>query len=93
MAGVPLFGLIVMVTGLIALPVGNGWSRRVERQADDFALRTTGNAGAFISAMERLAAMNLAERAPHPLEEFVFYSHPAIGRRVARARAFADSRS
>lgn len=91
LAGLPLFGLIVMVTGLIALPLANGCSRHVERQADDFAVRATGNPPAFIAAMERLAALNLAERDPHPWKEFFLYSHPSIGRRVARARMLARS--
>ena len=86
LAGLPLFGLILMAAGLVALPLGNGWSRRVERQADDFALGATRNLGAFVQAMERLAALNLAERDPHPVKEFFLYSHPSIGRRVARAR-------
>jgi STE24 endopeptidase len=86
-AGLPLFGLILIGVGLIALPVSNGWSRHVERQADDFAIRTTGNAEAFIAAMQRLARLNLAEEEPHRWKEFLFYSHPSISRRVARARA------
>lgn len=91
LAGLPLLALIVLALSLLALPVGNGWSRRVERQADDFALRTTGNAPAFISAMERLGALNLAEREPHPVKEFFLHSHPSIGRRVARARRLPES--
>jgi Zn-dependent protease with chaperone function len=39
--------------------------------------------------MERLAALNLAERDPHPIKEFFLYSHPSIGRRVARAAGMA----
>jgi Zn-dependent protease with chaperone function len=39
--------------------------------------------------MERLAGLNLAERRPHPIKEFVLYSHPAIDRRIARARGAA----
>jgi len=38
--------------------------------------------------MERLATLNLAERDPHPVEEFFLYSHPPIGRRIAYARQF-----
>lgn len=91
LAGLPLLGLILLGLGLVALPAGNAWSRRVERQADDFALRTTGNAPAFIAAMERLSALNLAERDPHPVEEFLLYSHPSIGRRMRRARGSAAS--
>ena len=61
-AGLPLFGLVLVAVGLVALPIANGWSRRVEWQADGFALRLTGNPRAFIAAMERLATLNLAER-------------------------------
>ena len=91
LGSLPLFGLIVMGAGLVALPVGNAWSRHVERQADDFAVRAVGDPSPFISAMERLAALNLAEQNPHPLTEFFLYSHPAVGRRIARARAMARS--
>jgi STE24 endopeptidase len=86
-AGVPWFGLTMLVAGLVAMPLGNAFSRWLERQADDFALATTGDRAAFVAAMERLAALNLAERRPHPLEEFLLYSHPAIDRRIARALA------
>jgi len=87
-AGLPLLGLILLVVGLLAMPLANGWSRYVEREADRFALRTIPHPGAFIGAMERLAALNLAERDPHPLEEFLLYSHPSIGRRIELARQF-----
>jgi Zn-dependent protease with chaperone function len=86
-AGLPWLGLIVLVLGLIAMPIGNAFSRWIERQADDFALTTTADGAAFIGAMERLARLNLAERRPHPVKEFMLYSHPAIDRRIARARA------
>ena len=87
-AGLPLFGLILVLLSLAALPVANGWSRRVEWQADRFALETIPDPRAFIGSMERLATLNLAERAPHHLEEFFLYSHPAIARRIAHARQF-----
>jgi STE24 endopeptidase len=86
-AGLPWLALVLLALGLIQLPLGNGFSRRIERQADDFALATTGNAPAFIGAMERLAQLNLAERRPNRLKEIVFYSHPALDRRIERARA------
>jgi STE24 endopeptidase len=86
-AGVPWLALILLVLGVLALPLGNAFSRRLERQADDFALVVTADPEAFVGAMERLAALNLAERRPHPVKEFMLYSHPAIHRRIARARA------
>jgi STE24 endopeptidase len=87
-AGLPLFGLNLMLVSLAALPVANGWSRRVEWQADRFALQTIPDPRAFIRSMERLATLNLAEREPHRLEELFLYSHPAIERRIAHARQF-----
>src|SRR2546426_9158563 len=82
----PWLALVLLVLSLAALPLGNGFSRRIERQADDFALAVTGNPGAFIAAMERLGELNLAERRPSRLKELVLYSHPALERRIARAR-------
>lgn len=86
--GLPLFGLVLMGAGLAALPLANGWSRHVEHAADRFALETLSGPAPFIGAMERLATLNLAERDPHPVEEFFLYSHPPIGRRIAYARQF-----
>jgi STE24 endopeptidase len=85
-AGMAWLALILVLLGLVALPLGNGFSRRIEREADDFALATTGNPAAFIGAMERLGDLNLAERRPSRWKEFVLYSHPALDRRIARAR-------
>jgi len=88
-AGLPLFGLIVVALGLVTLPLANGYSRWVERRADDFALAVTRNPEGFIGAMERLTDLNLAERRPHPAKEFLLFSHPSIERRIARARHLA----
>src|SRR5438309_1329639 len=89
-AGLPWLALVALVLGLVQMPLANGFSRWIERQADDFALATTGNASAFVGAMERLAGLNLAERRPSRLKEIVLYSHPALERRIARAAAAAN---
>jgi STE24 endopeptidase len=88
-AGLPWLILVFMLVGVVQLPLTNGFSRWIERQADDFALTLTRDPGAFIDAMERLGALNLAERRPHWLKEFLLYSHPALDRRIARARGEA----
>jgi STE24 endopeptidase len=85
-AGLPWLSLVLVGLGLVAAPAANGLSRRIERQADDFALGTTEDPRAFIAAMERLATLNLAERKPSRLKEIFLYSHPAIDRRIERAR-------
>lgn len=85
-AGLPWLALVLGAAGVVALPVMNGLSRHMERQADDFAFRFADPA-AFIDAMERLATLNLAERRPSRIKELLLYSHPALDRRIARARA------
>jgi STE24 endopeptidase len=88
-AGLPWLGLVFMLLGAVQLPLANAFSRRIERQADDFGLALTRDPASFISAMERLGALNLAERRPHRLKEILLYSHPALDRRIARARGDA----
>jgi STE24 endopeptidase len=88
-AGLPWFALVLTGLGLVSVPLGNAFSRFIERQADDFALETTKDPAAFVAAMERLASLNLAERNPSRLKEILLYSHPALDRRIARARAAA----
>ena len=85
-AGMPWLVAVLGALGLVAVPIANFLSRRVERQADDFALAMTRDPSAFIRAMDRLAALNLARTTPNRLEEVLLYSHPSVSRRIARAR-------
>ena len=70
------------------LPIVNGLSRLQERAADRYALTTTGNIDAFVTAMKRLSQQNLAEEYPSPLVRWLFYSHPPIRERIEFARSF-----
>jgi STE24 endopeptidase len=82
LAALPLLALWLSVYGLVTTPIGNILSRKHERQADSYAVEKTGNKKAFISALRKLAGMNLADVEPHPLIEFLFYSHPSITKRI-----------
>jgi STE24 endopeptidase len=75
----------------VLLPFGLALSRRHERRADRFALDLTSNPGAFVSAMRRLGAQNLAEDRPSRLVEWLFYSHPPLEERLAAARAWTPT--
>ena len=66
-------------------PLGNAVSRRYERQSDRYALERTGLKGAYLSAFRKLARLNKDDPDPHPLEVFLFHSHPPIAERLARA--------
>jgi STE24 endopeptidase len=88
----PLFLLVFLVLGFVFLPFANSYSRRLERESDRYALVETGDREAFISSMEKLGALNLAEKDPHPLIEFLFHSHPSINKRIEFAKAFSERR-
>jgi STE24 endopeptidase len=90
-AAFPIFAVVSGVFGFIAGPLGNAWSRWRERMADRYALVTTNKPQAFIAAMTQLANQNLADVDPPTWEEFLFYSHPAIGKRIAMAQAMQQS--
>lgn len=87
-AGLPLLLLVATVLGFLLMPVSNAFTRRMERQADDYAFARMGSAQPLIAGLERLASQNLAELQPPKWKEFLFYSHPAIATRVARGRAW-----
>jgi STE24 endopeptidase len=87
-AGLPLLVLAAATVSLVMVPFAHAMSRAFERSADRFALRLTRNPGAFVSAMRRLAAQNLAEEHPSRLVQILFYSHPPVRERIAAAEAF-----
>ena len=85
-AGLPLLVLAVGAISLVLQPAAHAMSRDFERSADQFAIRLTRNPGAFISAMKRLGAHNLAEEDPSTLVRWLFYSHPPMRERIAAAQ-------
>jgi STE24 endopeptidase len=82
---------LLLAGGAVSLmfqPIANALSRAHERHADRFALELTQNPAAFVSAMRRLAAQNLAEDRPSRVVQWLFYSHPPVAERIAAAQAF-----
>ncbi|HEX2998282.1 MAG TPA: M48 family metallopeptidase [Anaerolineales bacterium] len=84
-AAFPILGLIFGAYSLITMPLENAVSRWREEMADDYALQTTGKKEAFASAFTRLANQNLGEVDPEKWVVFMFYSHPPLGERIAKA--------
>lgn len=94
LASLPLLVLSAGGVSVLLTPVALALSRRHERRADLFALRLTGNPAAFISAMRRLGAQNLAEERPGRLVRWLFHSHPPLDERLSFARNWPnDSRT
>jgi Zn-dependent protease with chaperone function len=87
-AGLPLLLFAAGGVSLVTVPVAHAMSRGFERSADRFALDLTRNPSAFISAIRRLGAQNLAEEHPSKIVQWLFYSHPPIRERIAAAQVF-----
>ena len=87
-AGLPMLVLAAGAVSFVMVPLAHAMSRAFERSADRFALALTRNPAAFVSAMRRLAAQNLAEEHPSRLVQMLFYSHPPVRERIASAQGF-----
>ena len=88
-ANLPLLVLVSTVLSFLLMPALNAYSRFNERQADRYCFRSVASVAPFISWMNKLAEQNLAEKTPARWVEWLFHSHPAIGKRVAAAEAWA----
>ncbi|GJQ53238.1 MAG: peptidase M48 [Anaerolineaceae bacterium] len=85
-AALPALALIIGAYDLLTMPLNNALSRWRENMADDYALQSTGKSEAFASGFTRLANQNLGEVDPEKWVVFMFYSHPPLGERIAKAR-------
>ncbi len=92
-AAFPLFLIVLGLYGLVTMPLENGFSRWRERRADEYSLSLTHNGMAFASALRRLANQNLADVDPEAWVEWLLYSHPALGKRIAMAEHEAGLQS
>jgi STE24 endopeptidase len=88
-AGLPILMLAGGAWSFLVMPIANAVSRAQERAADRYALQTTRNVDAFVTAMKRLSQQNMAEEYPSPVVRWLFYSHPPLRERIDAARAFA----
>src|SRR5271167_4163067 len=89
-ANLPLIALVATILGFLLMPALNAISRRHEREADRYAWENISAITPFITSMQKLADQNLAEREPSRFVEWLFHSHPSIGKRVAAAEAWAS---
>ncbi|MCO5176821.1 MAG: M48 family metallopeptidase [Thermomicrobiales bacterium] len=83
----PVIGVVASVVGVLLSPWQLAQSRRMERRADRFAIRLTGNPRAYAGAMRKLSEQNLADPSPSPAITFLLHSHPPLAERIAAAEA------
>jgi STE24 endopeptidase len=82
-SGMPVLLFLVAVLGTLAEPINNGAVRAGENAADQYSLDTVGLPDALATALLKTAEY----RYPRPAawEEFLFYTHPSVERRVRHA--------
>jgi STE24 endopeptidase len=65
------------------MPVVNTLSRFDESEADNYSLRTVNEPDALAGALVKTAEYRYPR--PNPAQEFIFYTHPSVERRVRNA--------
>ncbi len=84
-----LFLVVVPVFTYFATPLEAWWSRRHEREADDFAVRHA-SAERLAAALVKLYRDNAATLTPDPVHSAFYDSHPPALERIARLQLLAS---
>jgi len=84
LAALPWITLFLVLFNFVVGPVQNAISRHHERVADDYSVQLFQQPEVTVRSLEKLAEQNLTDPDPHPVIEFLFYSHPSVPRRVRR---------
>ncbi len=87
-ASLPLLSLVLTLLVFVAEPATNGYSRRVETQADIFGLEVTRDNDAAARAFLKLGSQNKSNPEPSALVRWVLYSHPTLAERVNLALTY-----
>ena len=87
-AVVPRVLALVAIGTLVAAPVQNTISRRIETRADQTALEVTNAPQAFVDLQRRLALRSHADPTPPAWSQFWFGSHPTVLQRIGLANRY-----
>lgn len=90
-AGYPYLLGIVALISVLALPVENGISRIAESQADDFALAISQKPAAAEALFKQFAVENISRINVPAWEKIIFYTHPPLSERIAKAKRAAKN--
>ena len=81
--GLPVVLFLGSLLGLLLQPLLSTFSRHAEAEADRYSLETVNLPDALSSALVKTAEYRYPR--PGPVEEFFFYDHPSVERRVRNA--------
>jgi STE24 endopeptidase len=90
----PSLPALAAATAAVMAPIGtigNALSRVVERRADTYALRATGDTDAFIDFQRRITLKNIGDPDPPRLLQLLMGSHPTTVQRMGLALAIGRS--
>ncbi len=94
-ASLPLLLLVVDLLSFAVQPVVNGYSRRIEHEADVYGLEITRDNDAAARAFVKLGSQNKADPDPAPFVKWMLFTHPTESERVGFAmhyRPWAEGR-
>lgn len=75
------FGILFTPLSLILWIFGSILSRKNEYEADNFA-KVNYSWEALVNGLKKLSVNNLSNLLPHPVYEFIHYSHPTVLKRI-----------
>ena len=81
--GLPVLMFIISLLGFLGEPITNSLIRANELAADRYSLEAVRLPDAMAGALVKTAEYR--DPRPHPLQEFLFYTHPSVERRVLMA--------
>ena len=88
-AGLVFFGLLYAPIQFI-LSIGmHAFFRRLEYEADRFAVETIDRPQVMVQALKKVSVRNLSNLTPHPFYVFLNYSHPPVLERIQAVRSAA----
>lgn len=79
------FALVFAILSTVAAPVSNAVSRRIEANADRYALALVDDPREVLAAEIVLARRNILDPAPPDWAMILFFGHPAMAERIAMA--------
>src|SRR6478609_12067831 len=90
-ARITIVGIAASLLMFPLTPIFSAWSRRDERQADQFAVELHGAPLELAGALAKLGTENLSNLHPHPLYAAFYYSHPPLAERIGGLRLLAEA--
>ncbi len=86
-AGLIFFSLLFSPVDMVISIIMQHFSRTDEYEADRFAVETSGEKAAMVTALKKLSVQNLSNLRPHPFYVWLNYSHPPILERLKAIEA------